>query len=557
MEHKEEGTKGTLHSRIKDVFDKCDDNKKGYLTVDEFGKLQDLLVQEQGYDAERVCDAFQAMVAPITLADVTNALTLPSRALHERRSSSPSAKISALARFGFSTAEQMIPAARIILVLQLARAKLESDKTLRGDIDWCIEQIALGKIYESVLLNPDGGERADRSPRRTQAMPWLSQFSTQKVTQEEMQSYLYETRMRLLELGAEQHPKKDPERAKRRSVMAQDLARELQERTVFLKTVDLPSFDILEAERVLTREKLLPTLAYHIFEHHGLFGRSALDENAFVAFISAIRKGYLKDVPYHNDLHAADVLQMCHFLLVQGGVAKTAQLSALDIAAYLIAAIIHDFRHPGVTNGFLQNSANDLALAYNDHSILENYHVSEAFKIILKEPGCNLFQNLTPNERNIVRRRIINCVLATDMRGHHDMATKLQNLITIHGIHKGKHSEKIINPKSLFDNQQFILEVCIHFADCSNPCRVWDTHKELGMRLYEEFGRQGDIEKSMKLPISFLCDRTTVNPPISQIGYISGVVKPLLSKLVDIFPRLSPLWTLLCKNEQTWRKMGI
>ena len=93
------------------------------------------------------------------------------------------------------------------------------------------------------------------------------------------------------------------------------------------------------------------------------------------------------------------------------------KLSDLDVAALLLSAIVHDFRHPGVTNGFLINSNNDLAIAYNDKSVLESYHISEAYKLILKNEKCNLFKDLTLNERILMRKRMVGCVTATDKIG--------------------------------------------------------------------------------------------------------------------------------------------
>jgi hypothetical protein len=40
-------------------------------------------------------------------------------------------------------------------------------------------------------------------------------------------------------------------------------------------------------------------------------------------------------------------------------------LTDLDYTSFLIAAIIHDYKHPGLTNGFLMNSRNEIAVNYN------------------------------------------------------------------------------------------------------------------------------------------------------------------------------------------------
>lgn len=63
--------------------------------------------------------------------------------------------------------------------------------------------------------------------------------------------------------------------------------------------------------------------------------------------------------------------------------------------ALLMAAIMHDFRHPGVNNGFLVRDINPLAVVYNDCSVLENFHSSEGFRL-LADPKFNIFKVSEP-----------------------------------------------------------------------------------------------------------------------------------------------------------------
>lgn len=45
-----------------------------------------------------------------------------------------------------------------------------------------------------------------------------------------------------------------------------------------------------------------------------------LNQMKLSRFLGQIYKGYHKDVEYHNDMHALDVLQMSYVFLIQGGV---------------------------------------------------------------------------------------------------------------------------------------------------------------------------------------------------------------------------------------------
>ena len=74
----------------------------------------------------------------------------------------------------------------------------------------------------------------------------------------------------------------------------------------------------------------------------------------------------------------------------------------------------------GVSNDFLINTRNETALIYNDVSVNENMHLATAFKI-LRRPGNNLMEHLTPEQYRFFRRTVIQIVLATDMAGHSEL----------------------------------------------------------------------------------------------------------------------------------------
>jgi hypothetical protein len=60
------------------------------------------------------------------------------------------------------------------------------------------------------------------------------------------------------------------------------------------------------------------TLAYYLFVKQGLLEKFSLKPAALARFLRRVEAGY-KDNPYHNSMHAADVLQTLHCIVTRGG----------------------------------------------------------------------------------------------------------------------------------------------------------------------------------------------------------------------------------------------
>lgn len=71
---------------------------------------------------------------------------------------------------------------------------------------------------------------------------------------------------------------------------------------------------------------------------------------------------------------------MMSYFLFTWNFSVVGDLTAMEMATCFITAAIHDFAHPGLNNNFLINSGHELAITYNDRSVLENMHVAEAFR---------------------------------------------------------------------------------------------------------------------------------------------------------------------------------
>merc|ERR1719161_2824832 len=112
-------------------------------------------------------------------------------------------------------------------------------------------------------------------------------------------------------------------------------------------------------------------------------------------------------------------------------------------------------------------------------------------------------------------------------------------------------SEIFQNP----DNKKMVLNLLLHAADISNPCKPWRTCRAWALRVLEEFFAQGDQEKALGIPVQMLNDREKVNKPNSQIGFIEFIVVPLFTAEVKLFPTLYELSDNLASNCQRWEEI--
>jgi len=295
---------------------------------------------------------------------------------------------------------------------------------------------------------------------------------------------------------------------------------------------------------------------------HGLVDTMGIGHARIQAFSSALNQGYNPAIPFHNGTHAADVLYCSHMLLVQSGMTiggqknkeketgtvEDAVLEAGSVLALLISAAVHDFKHPGVTNAFLVNTNDALAIMYNDKSVLENYHVAEAFKL-MQSPAHNLLHALDAKQYREIRSQVVRMVLATDMAEHFQHVTELVSTASKAKKLEGEHT---IPPSSPFARLRFshshsstdphistdrLLAILLHTADISHPFRGVEAHVEWSQRLRDEFFAQGDLEKKRNMPISPMCDRgqAAKNFAAGQIGFIDAVVQ--LSGRSPVDPR--------------------
>ncbi|CAB9531509.1 affinity cAMP-specific and IBMX-insensitive 3',5'-cyclic phosphodiesterase [Seminavis robusta] len=242
-------------------------------------------------------------------------------------------------------------------------------------------------------------------------------------------------------------------------------------------------------------------------------------------YLRVIQEDYISVNPYHNETHAADVVQSLHALLQMSG--EELHASNLEIFSILLAAVVHDVQHPGSSNAFQANARTDLALIYNDSSILENKHVSHAFvKMFDSKADLNILCKIDRSKVAKIRNKVINAVLHTDMSLHFKTVSDIKGDMM--------KDDYLSDEETRWDVLMYIL----HMADISGQAKPRPLSILWTDRVMDEFFVQGDQEERLGLPISPNCNRHTTLKADSQIGFVKFVILPAYEVLGGIIPQV-------------------
>jgi len=285
-----------------------------------------------------------------------------------------------------------------------------------------------------------------------------------------------------------------------------------------LTKVDYWNFDLFNFAKS-TNGSPLKFMGYHLMQQYGCFNKYKIPPSTLETLLGHLEIGYHSNGnPYHNNLHATDVLQTTHWMISQTGLKDW--LSDIEIFSLLFSAMIHDYDHSGTTNNFHIQSNSKLSILYNDRSVLENHHVAAFFRTMV-DNECNILSNMSRADFREFRSLMIEMVLHTDMSMHFSQLKYMKNLV-----------QTAVDGGS-FDKTK-VLSLILHSCDVSHPTKRWDLHNQWTSRCMEEFFKQGDMEQEMGLDFSPLCDRKNTVVPQSQIGFIDFIVSPTFAVCGDV-----------------------
>lgn len=256
------------------------------------------------------------------------------------------------------------------------------------------------------------------------------------------------------------------------------------------------------------------SLVVRMLRKTGVLPDLHVDLTALYNYMRVVRSLYHRN-PYHNFEHAMMVVHYSYRFMMAMNLLD--HLAKSDIFAMIIGALCHDVDHRARNNAFESMTRSELAIRYNDRSVLENHHCAQAFQIAMSKSECDIFKHLEAQTFGCIRQRMISGILSTDMKFHGDHVNIVQSFQLQPGT----------------DQAQFLVELLLHAADISGPL----MHQPISFRwlkaVHREFSMQVEDERRLGLPVSKFMDGLSdpVNAANSQLSFFKFIIHPLFDPL--------------------------
>lgn len=259
-------------------------------------------------------------------------------------------------------------------------------------------------------------------------------------------------------------------------------------------------------------------------------------------YVAALAELYRKN-PFHNFEHASHVTMSVAKLLSRIVAPSDMDFSSGEDAtkvlhdhtygitsdpltqfACVLAALIHDVDHQGVSNNTLALEDDPLVANYGGKSMAEQNSVDQAWTLLMSEHYQPLVTLLCRDQSELCRLRqlVVNSVMATDI-----MDPDLKKL-------RNDRWEKAFSSKSSEDSSRdvinrkatIVIEHLIQASDVSHTMQHWNVYTKWNSRLFKEMYK------------AYLDGRSGANDPSlfwakGEIGFFDFYIIPLAKKLKE------------------------
>ena len=257
-----------------------------------------------------------------------------------------------------------------------------------------------------------------------------------------------------------------------------------------------------------------------MFDSVGVLDALDIPADVIHAIVLDVRSQYSDEVAFHCFNHVYTVLQMCYLILKGSPFVQKIISTPVARFALLMSALCHDMNHPGNNNDYEIKSESEIAILYNDASVLENLHCASMFET-LQRHNLHKFMDSRLGEWKEFRKIATTAILSTDMSQHKALLKKVLGAVK--------------DPGTL--GVEDWVAYIVHTADLGNLTLDWDLALMWEDRIFKEFEDQAEKEQKQGLEVAtYMVNLDEFSRAKIQLGFIDFVLLPWWEAMNKLIP---------------------
>lgn len=297
--------------------------------------------------------------------------------------------------------------------------------------------------------------------------------------------------------------------------------------------VVLASFGTIQMD-VLVLEELIPEnivvfVGMLVFQGLEESCTELLDFEVLPKFLRYVEDHYRRDMPFHNAAHAADVLHSLFMMLTSTTLG--AKISSHNQVGALLAAVMHDIEHTGLTNDFLIKTNHEIAQKFPTRAPMESKHIALAMEAITKDE-FKVLSKMSSVQQDEVLTVVRKTILATALCYQRELLDKVQAVSAEEWSQTERSSGEDVLSQPL---QILSLRCALHVSDISQTMKPFVQHQKWVTRLTAEYFLQGQEDKRMQAcaspPYCFEELWTRESFLTCQTGFLQTMALPAVATL--------------------------
>ncbi|RLN53067.1 hypothetical protein BBJ29_002065 [Phytophthora kernoviae] len=314
-------------------------------------------------------------------------------------------------------------------------------------------------------------------------------------------------------------------------------------------TFGTPELDVIALEEFMPGNVVV-FVGMLIFESIDC-GEEFMDLSVLPSFLKNIQERYDGSMPFHNATHAADVMHTLFMMLWNTSLGE--KISLHNQVGALLAAVMHDVEHVGLTNDFLIKTNHPIALKYPTKAPMESKHMDLALQAVV-DPKFNILSKMSTAHQEQVLAVVRDTISATALIYQPELLAEVNN--TTADEWKMLEDEAVVLPQNL---QIRALRIAMHVSDISQTMKPFANHQKWVFRLNDEHYKQGELDEREHLCVSpSFCfkDLWTFERFLgSQVCFLKKVALPAVVALNSIpWLDVNELVNGIEKNIAEWEK---